>query len=394
MGRLTARKVETAKAGKYGDGGGLQLAVAPTGAKKWVLRFLWRGAAREMGLGSYPEVTLAEAREKALAGRRLARGGVDPIAARKKGQGVPTFGEIADEVAGQLAEGFRNEKHKAQWRMTLTVYADPLRAKPVDKIDTADVLGVLRPIWQAKPETASRLRGRIERVLNAAKAKGYRMGENPAAWRGHLENLLPKPSRQSRGHHAAMRYQDVPPFVAKLREREAVAALALELTILTAARSGEILGARWSEIDLDTKVWTIPAGRMQAAREHRVPLSEPALAILGKVNVAKVSNYVFPGQRTGKPLSVMALEMVLRRMGIEDATTHGFRSAFRDWAGNETHFPRELAEHALAHVIGDKAEQAYRRSDALARRRELMEAWSLFCDSSAGENVLTFRRPA
>ena len=394
MGKLTARKVETAKPGKYGDGGGLQLAVAASGAKKWVLRFLWRSRPREMGLGSYPEVGLADAREKALAGRRLARSGIDPIAERRKDSGIPTFGELADEIASHLAEGFRNEKHKAQWRMTLTVYADPLRAKPVDKIDTADVLGVLRPIWQAKPETASRLRGRIERVLNAAKAKGYRTGENPAAWRGHLENLLPKPSRLSRGHHAAMRYQDVPDFVAKLRARQAIAGLALEFAILTAARSGETLGAQWSEIDLDTKVWTIPAERMKAAREHRVPLSEPALAILGKVNEAQVSDYVFPGQRSGKPLSVMALEMVLRRMGVNGATVHGFRSAFRDWAGNETHFPRELAEHALAHVIGDKAEQAYRRSDALARRRELMDAWSLFCDGSAGENVLTFKRPA
>ena len=394
MGKLTARRVETAKPGKFGDGGGLQLVVAPSGAKKWVLRFLWQSRPREMGLGSYPEVSLADAREKALAGRRLARSGVDPIAARKKSERVTTFGELADEIAGHLAEGFRNAKHKAQWRMTLTVYAEPLRAKPVDKIETADVLAVLQPIWQAKPETASRLRGRIERILNAAKAKGYRTGENPAAWRGHLENLLPKPSPLSRGHHAAMRYQDVPTFVAKLREREAIAGLALEFAILTAARSGEILGARWFEIDLDAKVWTIPAERMKAAREHRVPLSEPALAILRKVNEAKVSDYVFLGQRPGKPLSVMALEMVLRRMGIEEATVHGFRSAFRDWAGNETHFPREVAEHALAHVIGDKAEQAYRRSDALARRRELMDAWARHCEGAAGENVVASKRTA
>ena len=280
MGKLTARKVETAKAGKYGDGGGLQLAVASTGAKKWVLRFLWHGKAREMGLGSYPEVGLADAREKALAGRRLARSGVDPIAARKIGEGVPTFGGIADEIAGQLSEGFRNEKHKAQWRMTLTVYAEPLRAKAVDKIETADILAVLQPIWQTKPETASRVRGRIERVLNAAKAKGYRTGENPATWRGHLDNLLPKPSRLSRGHHAAMRYQDVPAFITLLREREAVAGLALEFAILTATRSGEVLGARWSEIDLAANVWTIPPERMKAAREHRVLLSERTVAIL------------------------------------------------------------------------------------------------------------------
>lgn len=394
MRKLTARRVETAKPGKFGDGGGLQLVVAPSGAKKWVLRFLWQSRPREMGLGSYPEVSLADAREKALAGRRLARSGVDPIAARKKSERVTTFGELADEIAGRLAEGFRNAKHKAQWRMTLTVYAEPLRAKPVDKIETADVLAVLQPIWQAKPETASRLRGRIERILNAAKAKGYRTGENPAAWRGHLENLLPKPSPLSRGHHAAMRYQDVPTFVAKLREREAVAGLALEFAILTAARSSEILGARWFEIDLDANVWTIPAERMKAAREHRVPLSEPALAILRKVNEATVSDYVFLGQRPGKPLSVMALEMVLRRMGIEEATVHGFRSAFRDWAGNETHFPREVAEHALAHVIGDKAEQAYRRSDALARRRELMDAWARHCEGAAGENVVASKRTA
>ena len=236
-----------------------------------------------------------------MAGRRLARSGVDPIASAK-GRRRPDIRRVADEIAGQLAEGFRNEKHKAQWRMTLTVYAERLRAKPVDKIDEADILAILQPIWQTKPETASRLRGRIERVLNAAESKGYRTGENPATWRGHLENLLPKPARLSRGHHEAMRYQDVPAFVAKLRERAAVARLALEFAILTVARSGEILGARWFEIDLDAKVWTIPAERMKAAREHRVPLSEPAVAILRKVNEAKVSDCVFPGQRSGKPL--------------------------------------------------------------------------------------------
>jgi integrase len=392
MGKLTARKVETAKPGKYGDGSGLQLAVAPTGAKKWVLRFLWQGKAREMGLGSFPEVSLAEAREKALAGRRFARGGVDPIAERRKDRGIPTFGELADEIADQLAEGFRNEKHKAQWRMTLTVYAEPLRAKPVDKIETTDLLAVLRPIWQEKPETASRLRGRIERVLNAAKAKGYRSGENPAAWRGHLDNLLPKQQKLARGHHAAMPYADVPAFVARLRERQAVAALALEFAILTAARSGEVLGARWPETDLDAKVWTIPPERMKAAREHRVPLSDRALGILNQMKESRTGDYIFPGSVSGRPLSVMAMDMVLRRIG-ESVTVHGFRSSFRDWAGNETHFPRELAEHALAHVIGDKAEQAYRRSDALARRRELMDAWARFCDVGAGENVVAFKRP-
>ena len=392
MGKLTARKVETAKPGKYGDGGGLQLAVAPTGAKKWVLRFLWQGKAREMGLGSYPEVSLAEAREKAISGRRLARSGADPIAERRKDRGIPTFGELADEIAGQLAEGFRNEKHRAQWKMTLTVYAGPLRPKPVDKIETTDVLAVLRPIWQEKPETASRLRGRIERVLNAAKAKGLRSGENPAAWRGHLENLLPKRQKLTRGHHAAMPYADVPAFVARLREREAVAALALEFSILTAARSGEVLGARWSEVDLDARVWTIPAKRMKAGREHRAPLSESALAVLEKFGEARVSEFIFPGQGAGRPLSEMALRRMLGLVA-NVVTVHGFRSSFRDWAGNETHFPRELAEAALAHVVGDKAEQAYRRSDALEKRRALMEAWAAYCEpSSADEKVTLLRR--
>jgi integrase len=388
MGKLTARKVETAKPGNYGDGG------APTGAKKWVLRFLWQGRAREMGLGSYPEVGLAEARERAMAGRRLARSGVDPIAERKQERRVPTFGELADEVVIQQSKGFRNEKHKAQWAMTLREYAAPLRSMSIDAITTEDILAVLKPVWSTKAETASRLRGRIERVINAAKAKGLRSGENPAAWRGHLENLLPKQSKLSRGHHAAMPYADVPAFVAELRNREAVAALGLEFAILTAARSGEVLGAQWSEIDLEAGVWTIPAKRMKAGREHRVPLSEPALAIVEKVRGARMSDFIFPGQRAGRPLSVMALEMVLRRMG-QHVTVHGFRSSFRDWTGNETHFPREVAEHALAHVIGDKAEQAYRRSDALEKRRKLMDAWAAYCEpSGADDKVTPLRRKA
>ena len=398
LGKLTARKVETAQPGKYGDGDGLQLAVASTGARKWVLRFLWRGKAREMGLGSYPEVGLAEARERALAGRRLARSGVDPIAERRQDRRVPTFGELADEVVAEQSKGFRNDKHKAQWAMTLREYAAPLRVKPIDEITTEDLLAVLKPLWTEKPETASRLRGRIERVLNAAKAKGFRSGENPAAWRGHLENLLPKQSKLSRGHHAAMPYAEVPAFITELRKRDAVAGLALEFAILTAARSGEVLGARWSEVDLKAKVWAIPAKRMKAGREHRVPLSYPALAILEKLDEARVSEFIFPGQRAGRPLSVMALEMVLRRMLRRDAqhvTVHGFRSAFRDWSGNETHFPREVAEHALAHVVGDKAEQAYRRSDALEKRRALMDAWAAYCDpSSVDAKVTQLRRKA
>src|SRR5271156_4575574 len=272
-GNLTARKVQTAKPGKYSDGGNLYLIVSPTGARKWVLRFTWRGKAKEMGLGSASTVDLAVARDRATAARRKIASGVDPIADRKRDNGIPTFGEMADSVRESLAAGFRNEKHKAQWKSTLETYAGPLRAKPVDSIVTDDVLAVLKPIWTEKAETASRVRGRIEKVLDAAKAKGFRDGENPARWRGHLDHLLPKPSKLARGHHAAMPYEEVAAFVAQLREREATAALALEFCILTAARSGEILGMRWSEVDLDKKIWTVPAARMKAAREHRVPLS-------------------------------------------------------------------------------------------------------------------------
>src|SRR4051794_1178563 len=256
-GNLTARKVQTAKAGKYSDGANLYLIVSLSGSRKWVLRFTWRGKAKEMGLGSATTVDLADTREKAAAARRKIARGVNPIEDRKRDNGIPTFGEMADNVRESLSAGFRNEKHKAQWKSTLKTYAAPLRGKPVDSIVTDDVLSVLKAIWTTKPETASRLRGRIEKVLDAAKAKGFRDGENPARWRGHLDHLLPRPSKLERGHHAAMPYEDVAAFVGQLRSREATAALALEFCILTAARSGEVLGSRWSEIDLNKKVWIV-----------------------------------------------------------------------------------------------------------------------------------------
>src|SRR5258708_18440020 len=346
-----------------------------------------------MGLGTPATVSLADAREKAATARRKIDQGLNPIDERKRDNGVPTFGEMADQVREALSAGFRNEKHKAQWRSTLATYAASLRDKPVDTITTDDVLAVLKPIWTLKPETASRVRGRIEKVLDAAKAKSFRDGENPARWRGHLDHLLPRPSKLARGHHAAMPYDAIAGFVAKLREREATAALALELCILTAARSGEILGMRWEEIDLDKKIWTVPAHRMKAGRAHRVPLSKRATAILVRLTERRSSDFVFPGQRRDNPLSNMAMEMMLRRMKIENATVHGFRSSFRDWAGNETGYPRELIETALAHVIGDKAEQAYRRSDALEKRRALMEAWAGYCEPKRLENVLPMQRP-
>ena len=271
---------------------------------------------------------------------------------------------------------------------SLAAYAASLGDKPVDTITTDDVLTVLNPIWTEKSETASRVRGRIEKILDAAKAKGYRQGENPARWRGHLDHLLPKQSKITRGHYAAMPYESVPAFVRRLRESDSVAALALEFCILTAARSGEVLGARWSEIDLDKKIWTVPAHRMKAGREHRVPLPECAVAILRQLAEIKTGDLVFPGQRKDRPLS----DAALRRMKIEGVTVHGFRSSFRDWAGNETHFPRDLIETGLAHVIGDKAELAYRRSDALEKRRKLMEAWANYCDPTRTAKVLQMRR--
>jgi len=264
--------------------------------------------------------------------------------------------------------------------------------KAVDTILTDDVLTILKPIWTTKPETASRLRGRIEKVLDAAKAKSYRQGENPTRWRGHLDHLLPKQSKLTRGHHPALPYQDVAVFVGRLRESDSLAARALELCILTAARSGEILGMRWSEINLDERVWTLPPDRMKAGREHRVPLSERAVAILRQLAEIRTGDFVFPGQRRDKPLWSVTMNMILRRMKADSITVHGFRSSFRDWAGNETHYPRDLIETALAHVIGDKAEQAYRRSDALEKRRKLMEAWASYCEPKANSNVLHLRK--
>lgn len=387
-GKLSARKVATAKPGKYGDGNNLYLIVSEAGSRKWILRFNWRGRPREMGLGSASSVSLADARDRAIDAKRKLSNGVNPIEDRQREKGVPSFGEMADQVVEALSSGFRNVKHRAQWKMTLEVYAKPLRTLPVDEIRTDDVLGVLRGIWTTKPETASRVRGRIEKVLDAAKARGLRQGENPAQWRGHLDHLLPKPSKLIRGHHAAMPYGDLPRFTEQLRNREALASQALEFCILTAARSGEVLGLIWAEVDLKSRIWNVPAQRMKAGRAHRVPLSTRAMAILLQLHHdPSPDDYVFPGQRNGRPLSNMAMEMMLRRMGFNDVTVHGFRSSFRDWAGNETSFPRELAETALAHVIGDKSEQAYRRSDALEKRRHMMDAWAYWCDPSQSNVV-------
>lgn len=387
VGKLSARSVATlTKPGRHGDGAGLYLSISKDGEtvrKRWVFLYTRVGRLREMGLGGSPEVPLAEARQARDRWAAVLRSGGDPIGLRRAEQaasrGIPTFGDLADEVIAAKEAEWRNKKHGDQWKMTLREYAAPLRNRPVNEIETEDVLATLRPLWTARPETAARLRGRIEHVLDAARAKGFRQGPNPALWRGHLDKLLPKQSKVERGHHAAMPYAKVPTFLAKVRQRDAVAALAIEFKVLTAARSGEVLGALWTEVDLDEKVWTIPAARMKAGRLHRVPLSPAAVAILRKVKKIANGDHVFPGRKPGRPLSNMSMEMILRRMKVTDATMHGFRSSFRDWVGNETEFQRELAEAALAHVVGDAVEQAYRRGDALEKRRNMMNAWARYC---------------
>lgn len=383
--RLSARSVATiAKPGRHADGDGLYLVVDKSGAKRWVFLFRRGGKLREMGLGGAARVALAEARAQAAEIRKQLAAGLDPVAERRRleaeaaAQAAPTFGPFAAALVAEIAPGFRNEKHKAQWASTLKTYAAPLADLPLDAVDTDAILQVLRPIWQTKPETASRLRGRIERVLDAARARGLRSGENPARWRGHLDALLPRPSKLNRGHHAAMRYERLPAFMVRLREVDAISARALEFCILTAARSGEVLGATWDEIDFDQQIWTVPGARMKAGRPHRVPLSGGAIALLKPLADARVGPFVFPGQKLSRPLSSMAMAMLLRRLEPKGATVHGFRSSFRDWAAEQTSFPREIAEAALAHTIGDATERAYRRRDALEKRRALMEAWDGF----------------
>lgn len=346
------------------------------------------GRQREAGLGSRDLVSLAQARELAGHMRESLSKGIDPLdaraAERRANAARVTFGESADALLASKESGWRNEKHKAQWRMTLEHYAASLRPIAVADVSTQDVLRALQPIWRTKPETASRLRGRIEAVIDSARVAGHidDRAPNPARWGGHLEMLLPKPAKLSRGHHAAMPYQEIPAFLARLRQAEGMGARALELVILTAARSGEVLGAVWPEVNFEARIWTVPASRMKAAREHRIPLSEAAIKLLAAIAEFKIGDFVFPGQKPGKSLSNMALDMTLRRLKADGVTAHGFRSAFRDWAGEETHYAREIAEAALAHQIGDKAEQAYRRGDALEKRRALMDDWAAFCGAS------------
>lgn len=390
--RLTALGVaRLKKPGMYPDGAGLYLQISKVGSKSWVYRFMLHGRAREMGLGAFATVGLADARQKATDAAKLVKGGIDPIEARKAQKAEAaleaakaiSFKSAAEKYIAAHEAGWKNEKHKAQWSATLETYAYPVFGSlPVQAVDTGLVTKVLEPIWKTKTETAVRLRGRIESVLDWAKARGYRTGENPARWRGHLENLLARPSKvQKTKHHPALSYEEVGNFVVDLREKEGTGALALEFTILTCARTSETIGATWKEIDLKKALWIVPADRIKAGKEHRVPLTPRAIAILKQMGPGKPDEYVFPGQKDGRPLSNMAMLKTLERMDREDLTVHGFRSTFRDWAAEQTNYPREVAEMALAHAVGDKVEAAYRRGDMFEKRRQMAEDWAKFCNA-------------
>jgi integrase len=431
MERLTPLKVERLQEpGMHRDGGGLYLQVSLAGTKSWIFRYRPTGhvskngrpLSREMGLGQFPTFSLAEARTRARIQRQLFADGIDPIDARsaqrtrlrlEKAKAI-TFAQCSDAYNKAHRAGCRNEKHAGQWETTVATYAAPIiGALPVQSIDTGLVMKVLEqevrdgadepaaPLWTARPETASRLRGRIESIISWATVRGYRDGENPARWRGHLDKLLPARAKVRKvEHHAALPYGELPVFLATLRTQGGIAARALEFTILTAARTGEAMGARWGELNLSDKVWVVPGDRMKAGKEHRVPLSDRAIEILSEMMPASDAEntgepvsqagsisrqFVFPGNKTGLPLSGMAFLMLLRRMGRGDLTAHGFRSSFRNWAAERTSFPAEVAEMALAHVVASKVEAAYRRGDLFEKRRRLMDAWAEFCTAAPAE---------
>lgn len=392
---LTALFVKNAQPGRHADGGGLYLLVKKTGARFWVYRFMLKGKSRDVGLGSAsPDgLSLSEARDARDALKLKVRSGIDPLVERDAEEhrakieaeaakvARVTFIDVAKGYIAANEDSWRNAKHRQQWRSTLNTYVYPqIGDMRVGEIDTAHVLRILEPIWKTKPETASRVRGRIETILDSAKARGYREGENPARWRGHLAQILPARTKLSRGHHKAMAYQEIPNFMEKLRRRDAIAALALQFTILTAARSGEVLGATWDEVDLSHGIWTVPPVRMKAAREHRVPLSSRSVQILESLKSIG-SQHLFPGARGGR-LSGMAMTMLMRRTNV-DVTVHGFRSSFRDWAAEQTSYAHEVAEMALAHTISSATERAYRRGDLFTKRRRLMDDWANYC--SQGE---------
>lgn len=395
LGKLNARSVATlTKPGRHSDGGNLYLSVSDGGARRWVFMYVLHGRQREMGLGPVRDVTLAKARDLAAEARKHLTDGRDPIVERSSKRAaqrpVPTFADVADDLYATLSPTWKNAKHRWQWENALKVQAKPLRSLPVDQIGIDDILGILKPVWREKPETASRLRNRVERVLDAAKAKGHRSGDNPARWRGNLDHLLSKRERLTRGHHRALPIDSIPDFVTELRARPATAARALEFTILTASRTAEVIGARFNEIDAAAKLWRVPAERMKMGRPHEVPLSARALELIEEMKLGREivpTDPIFHGPRVKDPLSNMSMAMLCRRMKV-DATPHGFRSTFRDWAGDRTNFPRDVVEHALAHLVGDETERAYRRSAALEKRRKLMDAWARFAAPRPASNVI------
>ncbi len=403
---LTPLAVKNAKPGRHADGGGLHLLVKESGARSWVYRFMLSGKSRDIGLGAAgPDgITLADARDARDALRLKVKAGIDPLEERQRDAadalaaaqaaqvaGI-TFKAVAETYIGANEGSWRNDKHRQQWKNTLATYVYPVIGElPVAEVATSHVLQILEPIWKAKAETASRVRGRMETILDAAKARGYRDGENPARWRGHIAQILPVRSRLTRGHHKAMPYDAIPAFVGALHKREAVAALALEFTILTAARTGEVIGGKWEEVDLEKAIWTIPASRMKAGKEHRVPLSPRAVEIVKSMQGLR-KEWLFPATKGGS-MSGMAMSMLLRRMKV-DVTVHGFRSGFRDWSAECTSYAHEVAEMALAHTIENKVERAYRRGDLFDKRRRLMDDWATYCATipAAGANVTPIRK--
>jgi integrase len=404
LGRLSVLKIKSiTQPGRHCDGGGLYLQISKAGARSWIFRYQLNGRVRDMGLGSANAFGLADARELAGHCRRQLAGGFDPVEDRLRVKraklleqaSAVTFEECARQLVEAKRPSWRSAKHAAQWLSSFETYAFPHFGKvAVGAIDTGLVLKALEPIWQAKNETAGRVRLRIEAVLDAAKARGWRDGDNPARWRGHLENLLARPSKVRHvQHHPALPYTDIGAFMAELRAQEGMAAQAMELLILTATRTSEAIGARWEELDLEAGVWTVPASRIKAGKEHRIPLSAPAHALLAKLNMHRTGQFVFPGLKAKKPLSNMALLKLLERMGRSDITTHGFRSTFRDWAAEQTNFPREVAEMALAHAIENKVEAAYRRGGLFEKRTKLMAAWAEYCATvRSNARVLPLKR--
>lgn len=397
MGALEINRLQDQGLHAVGGVAGLYMQVRGQ-SKSWILRVMVGGKRRDMGLGGYPSVTLAMARDKARKAREIIDGGVDPILERERAKSALRSAQLSELTFDQATRKFldarsdewRNAKHRQQWENTLTTYASPvLGSLQVADVAREHVLSVLEPIWKTKTETASRVRGRIESVLDWASARGYRHGDNPARWRGHLDQLLAKPRKIAKvEHHAALGIDEMPAFMSELRKREGIGARALELVVLTATRSGETRGALWGEIDLVEATWTIPASRMKAGQEHRVPLSKPALELLNAMPRVEGCDLVFPGAQK-KPLSDMTLTGVMRRMGA-DAVPHGFRSTFRDWVSERTSYPSDVAEAALAHTIKNKVEAAYRRGDLFAKRAEMMADWATFCGTT--EKLSTKRK--